>query len=180
ARPRLRVMLIPASTPLTTTTTSSASGLTTSCRGISSTASSSTEFEIGPDRNVIRRLLPAAHVLVDADGDQPIGRLRRQQQMIDADAVVLLPGAGLVVPKRVRAGPVASGPDRVGQSEKGEGAEFLPRARQEQRVLHPAVGVAGIERGWNDIEVPTQDQRFFQLQPFVRIVNKSVHPADFV
>src|SRR5215471_19848020 len=29
-------------------------------------------------------------------------------------------------------------------------AEFLPRARQEQRVPHPAIGVAGVQFGWND------------------------------
>jgi hypothetical protein len=34
--------------------------------------------------------------------------LRRQQQMVDADAVVLLPGAGLVVPKGERTRSVAS------------------------------------------------------------------------
>ena len=30
--------------------------------------------------------------------------LRRQQQVVDADAVVLLPGAGLIIPERVEAG----------------------------------------------------------------------------
>ena len=35
--------------------------------------------------------------------DEPVGGLRRQQQVVDADAVVLLPGAGLIVPERVEA-----------------------------------------------------------------------------
>src|SRR5262249_60833623 len=105
-------------------------------------------------------------VLVDSGGDEPIGGLRRQQQMIDADAVVLLPSAGLVVPERVRPRPLASGPDRVRQSEMRKGAEFLPRARQEQRGPAPAVGAAGGELGWNNVEVPARDERRFQLQPF--------------
>ena len=46
-------------------------------------------------------------MLVDAGGDEPVGGLRRQQQMVDADAVVLLPGAGLIVPEGVEAGGVA-------------------------------------------------------------------------
>src|SRR5262249_505015 len=100
--------------------------------------------------------------------------------MVDADAVVLLPGAGLVVPERGRTGRVDSGTDRVRQTEMVKGAEFLPRARQEQRVFDPAVGVAGVERGWNDVEISAQDERLLQLQPFACIVNKPVHPADFV
>ena len=60
--------------------------------------------ELDPCRHVIRRLLPGAGETVDAGGDEPVGRLRRQQQMIDADAVVLLEGAGLIVPERVDAG----------------------------------------------------------------------------
>src|SRR5215471_20962061 len=100
--------------------------------------------------------------------------------MIDADALVLLPSAGLVVPERVRTGAIASGSDRVRQSEMVEGAEFLPRAWQEQRIRDPAVGVAGVESGRNDVEVPTQDKRLLQLQPLSCVVNKPVHPAAFV
>ena len=40
---------------------------------------------------------------IDAD-EKPVGGFRRQQQMVDADAVVLLPGAGLIVPEGVDAG----------------------------------------------------------------------------
>src|SRR5262249_60889882 len=99
--------------------------------------------------------------------------------MVDADAVVLLPGAGLVVPERVRTGPIASGPDRVRQTEMVKGAEFLPRARQEQRVFDPAVGVAGVERGWNDVEISAQDERLLQLQPVACTVDKAVQPTGF-
>ena len=59
--------------------------------------------QIDPDRHVVGRLLPGAHVLVDARRGEPVGGLRRQQQVVDADAPVLLPGAGLIVPERVEA-----------------------------------------------------------------------------
>ena len=85
------------------------------------------EFQLDPYRHVVGRLLPGAHVLVDAGGDEPVGRLRREQQVVDADAVVLLPGAGLIVPERVEAGIVRSRTDGVGQSEMGQGAELLAR-----------------------------------------------------
>ena len=64
---------------------------------------------------------------VDAGIDQPVGGLRRQQQMIDADAVVFGEGAGLVVPERVEIAGVADGANGVGEAEIGQRAEFLPR-----------------------------------------------------
>ena len=76
---------------------------------------------------------------VDAGIDQPVGGLRRQQQMVDADAVVLLPGAGLVVPEGVEVAGVADGANGVGEAEIGQRAELLPGRRQEQRVLDPGV-----------------------------------------
>ena len=80
---------------------------------------------------------------VDAGIDQPVGGLRRQQQMIDADAVVLLPGAGLVIPERVEVGCVADGADGVGEAEIGQRAELLAGLRQKQRVLDPGLPGCG-------------------------------------
>src|SRR5262249_13859400 len=114
----------------TSTITSSASGSTTSCRGTCWTVSSSAELQIGPHRHVVGWFFPAAHVLVDARGDEPIGRLRRKEQVVDANPVILLPRARLVIPKCKRAGAVASGANRVEQPEMIKGAEFLPGARQ--------------------------------------------------
>ena len=71
---------------------------------------------------------------VDAGIDEPVGGLRRQQHVVDADAVVLGPGAGLIVPERVEAAGVAAGADRVGEAEIGQRAELLAGLRQEQRV----------------------------------------------
>ena len=47
---------------------------------------------------MIARFLAAAMFLVDAAGDQAVGQLGREQRVIDAKAVVTLPGAGLIVP----------------------------------------------------------------------------------
>ena len=81
---------------------------------------------------------------VDAGVDQPVGGLRRQQHVIDADAVVFLEGAGLVIPEGVEVGGIADGAERVGQPEIGQRAELLPRRRQEQRVLGPGGRIAGV------------------------------------
>jgi hypothetical protein len=53
---------------------------------------------------------------VDADLDQSVGRLWRQQEMIDPDPIVLLPGAGLLVPERVEPRRIGRGPHRIRQA----------------------------------------------------------------
>src|SRR5437588_38834 len=58
-------------------------------------------IEIDPHRHVVGGALPGAHVLVDTGGEEAVGRLGRHQHVVDADAVVLLPGARLIVPERV-------------------------------------------------------------------------------
>ena len=65
-------------------------------------------------------------------------------QVIDADAVVLLPRAGLIVPERVQAPRVGRRPQGVGQAERHELAEFHPRLGQEQRVVNPHFGNGGV------------------------------------
>src|SRR5439155_18090029 len=66
-------------------------------------------------RHVVGGLFPAAYVAIDGGRRQPVGGLRREQDVVDPDAVVFLPGPSLVVPERVEARLVAAGADRVGQ-----------------------------------------------------------------
>src|SRR6266481_3840568 len=89
------------------------------------------EIEIGPDRHVVRRFFPGAHIAVDADIDQPVAGLRRQQQMVDPQAPVLLPGPGLVVPEGVLAGLVGHRSQGIGQPEAQERLEGLSGGRAE-------------------------------------------------
>ena len=56
---------------------------------------------------MVRRLLLRADVAVDVCVFQEVGSLRRQQQMVDADAVVPLPCSCLIVPETVDPGLVA-------------------------------------------------------------------------
>ena len=84
-------------------------------------------IDVGVNRHVVGRLLPGPHMLVDAGAGEPVGGLRRQQQVIDADAVVLLPGAGLIVPERVERRPSVVGANRVGQAEIDAARGMLAR-----------------------------------------------------
>src|SRR5258705_3217596 len=72
------------------------------------------DLQIAPDRDMVRWLLLAARALVDAAIGEPVDGLRRQGQVVDAQTVVLLPGAGLVMPEGVVAGLRISRRDGVG------------------------------------------------------------------
>ena len=63
---------------------------------------------------MIARLFPAAKRLVDLGVDQPVGRRRAQQQMVDAEARVARPGTGLIVPIGPHAPGRMAGQDRIG------------------------------------------------------------------
>ena len=102
-------------------------------------------------------------MLVDAGADQPVGGLRRQQHVVDADAVVLLPGAGLIVPEGVEAGSSVERAHGIGQAEMGQRAEVLARLRQEQRVVDPGGRVRSVGRR-DDVVIARQDQWLLQLK----------------
>src|SRR4029077_20634554 len=65
--------------------------------------------QVDPHGRMVGSLVAPAHLLVDRHRLQLVGGLRRQQQMVDADAIVLLPSARLIVPEAVEAGGVRGG-----------------------------------------------------------------------
>src|SRR5688500_236538 len=74
--------------------------------GPPSAARSPASGHLDPDRHVVRGFFPGAHMAVDTGLVEPVGGFGREHDVIDADAVVPLPGAGLVVPERVDAAAV--------------------------------------------------------------------------
>src|SRR5450759_1486469 len=91
------------------------------------------QIEVRPYRHVIRRLFPGAHIAVDTDIDQAVAGLRRQQQMIDPQTVVLLPGAGLIIPECVLAWRVGDGAQRIRQPEAEQELKALAGSGAEER-----------------------------------------------
>src|SRR5690348_8358417 len=113
-------------------------------------------IQVDVNRYVVRWLLPAADIAVDAGVAQAVGGLRGQHDVVDADAVVLLERAGLIIPEAIEPRVVAYRPNRIGQAEIGESAEALPGRRQKQRIVDPDLRSPGIVRGGDDVVVAGQ------------------------
>src|SRR5438270_12675004 len=90
--------------------------------------------ELAPDRGVIGGAVLRPRLLVDVAGGNSVGRMRRQQQMIDAQPLVAVPAPGLVIPEGIAVRLAMKDAIGVGQPEVEERAK--PRAR-----LHPAQSV---------------------------------------
>ena len=95
------------------------------------------QIQVDPDRNMVGRLFPGPDIAVDPDPEEAVAGLRRQQQVIDANPVVFLPRAGLIVPERVLPGGVGDRPQRVGQPEAEQGLKAFLVAGKEQGVVDP-------------------------------------------
>src|SRR5215470_14152420 len=57
--------------------------------------------EFAPDGGVVRGAVLGPGLLVDVAGGDPVRRLRRQQQMVDSQALVAVPASGLIIPESV-------------------------------------------------------------------------------
>ena len=90
--------------------------------------------------------------------------------MVDPQPVILLPGAGLVVPESVEPWLVGDGPKRIGQAEAEQGLKTLPRLGLEQGVLGPGGGIMDVAGMRDDDEVACEDQRLLGLEALLRLL----------
>src|SRR5215831_12459368 len=138
------------------------------------------DVQLDKDRHVIRGLLPAARRGIDLARLQPICRLRREQQVVDAQALVLLPGAGLIVPEGVAVRLVVTGAERVGQAEIDERLEMRTRLWPEQGILDPGGRVVHVLRCRDDVEVSGDNHRLLVGEERFDAVSEPRHPRELV
>jgi hypothetical protein len=100
--------------------------------------------------------------------------------MIDADAVVLGPGTGLVVPECVGFGFVIDGTQGVGKAEILELPEGIAGFGTKQCVALPDLGVVAIDRLGNDIVVAGKNQWLLQRQAVFGERLQPLHPGQLV
>ena len=128
--------------------------------------------QFDPNRRMVGRFVAPAHFLVYRNRLQPIGRLRRQKQMVDANAVVLLPRARLIIPERVEAARVGRRAQRVDQAERQELSKPPTRLGQEQRVADPVFWMGGVARLRNDVEIAGENERLLVSDELLRVADE--------
>src|SRR5215471_11795252 len=79
--------------------------------------------ELAPDRGVVRGAVLGARLLVDVACRDPVCRMRREQQMIDAQPLVAVPPPRLVIPEGVAVRLAVKHAVGVGQPEIDERAK---------------------------------------------------------
>src|SRR5580700_3572472 len=100
--------------------------------------------------------------------------------MIDADAIVLLPGARLIVPKGVEAGRVRGRAQGVNQAERYELAELEPRLRQMESVVDPILRTGRVARVGNDVEIASQHQGLLVFEELARMDDEPLQEGELV
>ena len=136
--------------------------------------------QFAPDRRVVGGAVLGPRLLVDVAGGDPVGRMRRQQQMVDPQPLVAVPAPGLVIPEGVAVRLAVEDAVGVGQPEIEEGAE--PRARFEpaQRIVAQRHRIVNIVVGRADVVVAGQHERDLAAQQFARVVDQPLHPGELV
>src|ERR1700722_15856857 len=136
--------------------------------------------QIDPHGRMIGGLVASAHLLIDRNRLQLVRGLRRQEQMVDADTVVLLPGARLIVPEGIEACGVRRRAQGVEQAERDELAEFEPRLRQVQSVVDPVFRARRVAPVGNDIEIACQHQRLLVFKDLAGVDNEPLQEGELV
>ncbi len=100
--------------------------------------------------------------------------------MVDADAMILLPGAGLIVPEGIDAGLGQAGAHRIGQTQVEQRAECGARLRLIESILRPGPGVPGVDGFGDDVVVAEQHERLLEAEQLARTGLEALHPRELV
>src|SRR5690554_599737 len=101
--------------------------------------------------------------------------------MVDPNAVVSLPGAGLVVPEGVSVGRIrVEGAVGVRVAEMKNGAEGSAAFWPEKSVISPGVRIMAVDRLGNDVPVSAQHDSLLQAQQLTGPGLQTLHPCELV
>src|SRR5208337_1270726 len=100
--------------------------------------------------------------------------------MVDPKPLILLPGAGLIIPEGVLPGAAIAGHHRIGEAEMENAAERSPRLEAEQRVLGPRRRIIDVGRARNDVVVAGERQRLFVSEQRLRVSLEAGEPGELV
>jgi len=98
------------------------------------------------------------YIALDAGGDQPAGKGRAQQQVIDAQAGVAGKGFPEIFPERVDPLVGMQRAQRVGPTLRDQAAIGVAHLRPEQGIIDPALRRIDVELGGHHVEVAGQNR----------------------
>ena len=129
---------------------------------------------------MVARLLPAAHVPVDAGAHQPSRRRRVEQQVIDAQPGVAPVGIAKVIPVGVDRLVGMHRPQGIGPPLPGEACKGLTHLDPEQGVVDPALGLVHVALGRDDVVIAREDHRRLGGNELCGVSEQPLEPAQLV
>ncbi len=81
--------------------------------------------------------------------------------MIDANALIALPGTCLIIPECVESGRIRRCAQCIGQPQVQQSAKPRPGFGQNQSVADPGLRIMDVPVVWNDILIAGENQWFF-------------------
>ena len=93
---------------------------------------------------MVRGFFAAAQVFFDPAVAQQVGALRCQEEVIDANPVVAVPGAGLIIPERVVSCLCLAGAEGLGVAQIEDATESRAALGPKQCVISLCVRACGI------------------------------------
>ena len=129
---------------------------------------------------MVARLLPAAHVPVDAGAHQPSRRRRVEQQVIDAQPGVAPVGIAKVIPVGVDRLVGMHRPQGIGPPLPGEACKGLTHLDPEQGVVDPALGLVHVALGRDHVVIAREDHRRLGGNELCGVSEQSLEPAQLV
>ncbi|GGI67195.1 hypothetical protein GCM10007973_00410 [Polymorphobacter multimanifer] len=106
--------------------------------------------------------------------------MRREEQVIDAEAVVALPGAGLIVPEGPYAAARVEAADGVGPALPEQGAEGGAAFRLHERVVLHGARVPDVVVMGDDVVIAGEDDGSAEAEQGRGVRLEAGHPGELV
>jgi hypothetical protein len=106
--------------------------------------------------------------------------LGREQQVVDARALVLGPGAALVIPPSIALGGRMLGPERVGQAQEHHLAEQGAGLDVIERVFFPRLGFVDVLGLGDDVVIAAEDEGILAREQVPDVGVQPLQPGELV
>jgi hypothetical protein len=137
--------------------------------------------EVEDDGGVVGGFVFGAGRAVDEAGTNARGQGRRDEEVVDADAAVVVEGGAKVVPVGELAGFAGvEGAEGVGVAEGEPVAVALARFGLEEGVADPGCGFVAVDVFGDDVVVAADEGGDAVGEPAVEADKEAVHPGEFV